>query len=170
MFGAFRRAKAVSVVKTMLNQTLAPLTAFGQIIPGSIYEDPYILGYLTAISGFGTEMATQGKLSVDDIGRVSIEAFHAIAGANGRIAVENTIRFSTEQNRQFREGQRQANRMIEVMYGQLGPDDDPEIAEAFSVVSKMGTFPQGANNPQTVAAAYLSQIHFTNYVRTNHPS
>src|SRR5438128_11797098 len=64
MFDAFRRAKAVSVVKTMLHQMLAPLTVLGETIPSTIYEDPYVLGYLTAIAGFGTQMATQGKLSV----------------------------------------------------------------------------------------------------------
>ena len=55
MFDAFRRAKAVSVVKTMLHQMLAPLTVLGETIPSTIYEDPYVLGYLTAIAGFGTQ-------------------------------------------------------------------------------------------------------------------
>jgi hypothetical protein len=46
MVSVFRRVKALGFAKSMLEQTLAPLAMFGETIPGSIYEDPYVLGYL----------------------------------------------------------------------------------------------------------------------------
>jgi hypothetical protein len=170
MFAAFRRAKALSVVKTMLDQTLAPLTIGGRTIPSSIYEDPYVLGYLMAVIGFGTELATQRKLSVDDVGRVSIDALNAIAGTNGRLAVENAIRFSSEKGADFREGQRQANRLHLVAYGLLGPKDDPEIAQLFALAleGKLDPMPGMANDPKTSVAAFLGQRYFCQYLRTKH--
>jgi hypothetical protein len=172
MFSAFRRAKAVSVAKTHLNQFLATVTVFARTIPDSIYEDPYVLGYLASIAIFGAQMETRGKLSVEDVGRVSVEAIYAVAGASGRIAAENTIRFSSEQNNEFREGGRQATRMIQVMYGWLGPNDDPEIAKAFSITAENGAraLAQGVSDHKSLAAALLADQYFHQHVQTKHQS
>ena len=170
MFGAFRRAKALGVVKTMLQQTLEPLSRWGETtIPSSIYEDPYVLGYLVGIAGFGVKLATQDKLSTDDVGLVTIEAFHAIAGVNGRIAVENVVHFASEQNKRFREGQHQANSMVRVAYGLLGPNDDPQIARMFSQAAEsgIGALTGGPRNPNAEASALMSMRYFVEYTPTH---
>jgi hypothetical protein len=171
MLSMFRRVKALGFAKTMLEQTLAPLTMFGGTIPGSIYEDPYVLGYLNHIANCGMTLATRDKLSVEDRGRVAIEAFHAIAGANGRVAVENAVRFASEQNELYLEGQRQADRMVRVAYGQLKPSDDPEIARVFFQAEEIGNLttltPGAPSNPNAQASAIMGR-RFTEYVRANH--
>jgi hypothetical protein len=171
MLSMFRRVKALGFAKTMLEQTLAPLTMFGETIPGSIYEDPYVLGYLHHIANCGMTLATRDKLSVEDRGRVAIEAFHAIAGANGRVAVENTVRFVEEQHELYLEGQRQADLMLRVAYGRLKPSDDPEVERAFSQAEELGNLmtltPGPPSNLNAQASAIMGR-RFTEYVRANH--
>jgi hypothetical protein len=170
MFGVFRRAKALSVSKALLQQTLATLTWFGRTVPGTIYEDPYVLGYLVGMAHFAIKLATQEKLSMVDQVRVALEAIHATAGANGRVAAENSVRFSSEKNEFFREGHRQAIRISQVADGQLGPNDDPEIARVFSQAAEMsmGGMMLGSSDPKAQAAAILERKYFNEYVRTNH--
>jgi len=149
----------------MLQQTLAPLTTLGQTIPSSIYEDPYVLGYLNAISAFAIEMTSKGNLSRDDKGRVAIDALRAVAGMNVRAAVENSIRFINEHNVQFENGGAQANKVINVTYGWLRPEQDDEVAEVFEALSRQNT---ESDSIQASAAALLGQIYFYQYVEDNH--
>jgi hypothetical protein len=165
------RVKALGFAETMLQQTLAPLTMFGETIPATIYEDPYVLGYLAGIAGCGAILATGDKLSVEDRGRVAVEAFHAIAGANGRVAGENTMRFASEQNELYLEGRRQAYQEVSVAYGQLKPSDDPEVERAFSQAEELGNLMTLTPGPPSNANAQASAIlggRFTKYVRANH--
>jgi hypothetical protein len=177
MFGAFRRAKALTLAKTMLQQTLEPLTPFderlvpgwtfdGRTVPGWIYEDPYVLGYLAGMAGFAIKLATKDKLSVEDRGRVAVDAIYAVAGANGRIAVENTLRFASEQNDAYSDGRHQANRVISVAYGLLGPRDDPEIAQAFSEAAATGL----PTDLKAGASAHMEMKYFVRYVRSKQRS
>jgi hypothetical protein len=170
MLSAIRRAKALSVAKAMLQQTLAPLTAFGETVPRWIYEAPYVLGYLGGLTSFAITVATQDKLSAEDRGRVAVEAFHAIAGANGRIAVENTVRFASEQHDAYADGRRQADRLVRVAYGQLGSEDDPEIAQMFSNAAKGGPVLTDPSKLGSQAAALMEMKHFVGYVRSRHRS
>lgn len=54
MFKAFRRGKAESAVEKMMREFLISprTTILGQTIPGSIFEDPYLMGYLGQVAGF----------------------------------------------------------------------------------------------------------------------
>jgi hypothetical protein len=108
---------------------------------------------------------------IEDRGRVAVEAFHAIAGANGRVAGENTMRFASEQNELYLEGRRQAYQEVSVAYGQSKPSDDPEVQRAFSQAEELGNLmtltPGPPSNPNAQASAILGG-RFSKYVRANH--
>ena len=126
MFSAVRRVKARTAAKAMLHQTLSTLTSpFGEkTVPGWIYEDPYVLGYLMFLAFFAIDLATLNKLLGDDRSKVAIQALAHVAGANWRVAVENAGNFYSERNEAFLEGLHRADRCVGVAYGVLGPEHD----------------------------------------------
>jgi hypothetical protein len=150
----------------MLEQTLAPLRIFGQTVPNRIFEDAYLLGYMMAIVAFAIEMFSGGKLSIEDKGRVSIAAFRAVTGINSSTTIERIVELSSAENPEFHEGRRQANRMLNVTYGQIGPKDDPEVQHFFEIAAKTNVDPSSVNAP-AAAGALMSQVHFYEVIRKN---
>jgi hypothetical protein len=170
MFKFFRTAKATAYVENMLTSFINPASVFGPV-PNSIYEDPYVLGYLMALATIGAAMANMefagGKLSVADGAQVAMRGLEDAAGANGRAAVSNVIKFKNDDYR-YREGYRNGDRMMGVMIGTLSAEDDPEVAEAFKAASHLKKIVDPTAADKVLAAQHLHVAHFNNYIREKH--
>jgi hypothetical protein len=168
MFKFFRTAKATVYVEKMLTSFIIPANVFGPI-PNSIYEDPYVLGYLMALAASGAEMANNevagGKLSVADAANVALRGLEDAAGASGRMAVSNVLKYKN--NAQFQDGYHHGYKMISVMFGILRSENDPEVAGAFEAASFLKKIDPSAAD-KDLAAHHLHLVHFNNYIREKH--
>jgi hypothetical protein len=162
MFKFFRASKAIIYVEKMLTSFIIPANVFGPI-PNSIYEDPYVLGYLMALATSGAAMANNevagGKLSVADAANVALRGLEEAAGASGRMAVSNVFKYKN--NAQFRDGYHHGDRMISVMFGKLASENDLEVAEAFEVAASFLKKIDPSSTDRDLAAHHLHLVHFT---------
>ena len=158
MFKFFRTAKATAYVENMLTSFIKPANVFGPI-PNSIYEDPYVLGYLMALATSGAAMANNevadGKLSVADAANVALRGLEDAAGASGRMAV-------------FHDGYHHGDKMISVMFGILASENDLEVAEAFKAASHLKKIVDPSAADKVLAAQHLHVVHFNIYIREKH--
>src|ERR1700686_3690589 len=138
MFGTFRRYwkinKATVAAEKMLQEFLVSEThAQFRTLPNSIYEDPYVWGYLASVTMHWLDLVyaelAQTKFSNDEKARVARGAVVAVSGMGMKryVAIRHTLAGA-----ETLEGMRQAQKMIAVMCGQLVAGDDPEVAEAFT--------------------------------------
>jgi hypothetical protein len=174
VFNVFRRYKmrynAIGAVTKMLKEFLASETALQTLLPGAIYEDPYVFGYLGEVAMVGADLANatlaQNKLSLEDRARVARGAIVAIAGIKGYHGAKNLVSLRREE---FLEGKRQAHKMMAVMCGQLGPEDDAEIAEAFrgALCLEPRRLIEGSSTAE-VAARRLRRAHFSMHIERRH--
>ena len=87
MFGTFRRYreinKAIGAAEKMLQEFLLSETHF-RTLPSPIYEDPYVWGYLSAVTMHWLDLVyaelVQYKLSVNEKARIARGAVVAVAG------------------------------------------------------------------------------------------
>jgi hypothetical protein len=159
MFGTFRRYReinrAIGAAEKMLQEFLLSEAHF-RTLPSLIYEDPYVWGYLAAVTMHWLDLvyaeSVQNKFSADEKARVARGAVVAVSGMGVKryLAIKHTLTGG-----ETLEGMRQAQKMIAVMCGQLGAGDDPEIAEAFSVALRLMPNESAAG----VAAGILKRDH-----------
>jgi hypothetical protein len=159
MFSTFRRYweinKAIGAAEKMLQDFLASESIL-RTIPRSIYEDPYIWGYLSAVTMHWLDLVyaelVQTTFSVDEKARVARGAVVAIAGISMKryFAIRHTLI-----GEETLQGMRQAQKMIAVMCGQLGAGDDPEVAGALRDALKL----MPNESPAGVAAGMLKRLH-----------
>jgi hypothetical protein len=161
MFGTFRRYweinKAIGASEKMLQEFLISEThARFRTLPNSIYEDPYVWGYLSSVTMHWLDLVyaelVQTKFSVDEKARVARGAVVAVSGMGMKkyFAIRHTLTGG-----ETLEGVRQAQKMIAVMCGQLVAGDDPEVAEAF--IGALKLMPN--EGPAGVAAGMLKRHH-----------
>jgi hypothetical protein len=147
--------KAIDAAEKMLQEFLASETIF-RTIPRSIYEDPYIWGYLSTVTMHWLDLVyaelVQNEFSVDEKARVARGAGVAISGMSMKryFAIRHTLT-----GEETLEGMRQAHKMIAVMCGQLGAGDDPEVADALRDALKL----MPDESPAGVAAGMLKRHH-----------
>jgi hypothetical protein len=169
MFKFFRTAKAAAFVENMLTSFIKPANVFGPI-PDSIYEDPYVLGYLMALATSGAAMANDavagGKLSIADAANVALRGLEDAAGASGHMAVSNVLKY--KDNAQFQDGYRHGDRMIGVMFGLLTAENDPAVAGAFEAVPFLKTIAGPGASEKELAAQHLHVSHFNSYIHKKH--
>jgi hypothetical protein len=159
VFSTFRRYreinKAIGAAEKMLREFLLSETHF-RTLPSSIYEDPYIWGYLSTVTMHWLDLVyaelAQNIFSVDEKARVARGAIVAVAGMGVKryVAIRHT--FTGEETLK---GMHQAQKMIAVMCGQLGAGDDPEVADAFRGALKL----MPDENTAGVAAGMLKRQH-----------
>ena len=166
MFGAVQRYRAISAVKTALQQFLTSEMTF-IAAQSSIFADPYILGYVLTVAMQMSEDANaelfQSQLSTDDMAGAARGAVLSIAEmslAEYR-AIEREIPQGDEQ---FLEGMRQAKRMVAVIQGQLSAKDDKEVAAAFDEAMRLDPNCASAGNVEIDAARILKRAHLTRYI------
>jgi hypothetical protein len=159
MSGTFRRYweinKAIGAAEKMLQEFLLSETHF-RTLPNSIYEDPYIWGYLSSVTMHWLDLVyvelVQNRFSVDEKARVARGAVVAVSGMGVKryLAIRHTLT-----GVETLEGMRQAKKMIAVMCGQLGAGDDPEVADAFRGALRLMPDDSAAG----VAAGILKRHH-----------
>jgi hypothetical protein len=159
VFGTFRRYKEINVAigaaEKMLQEFLAS-EALIRTLPSSIYEDPYIWGYLSSVTMHWLDLVyaelVKKSFSVDEKARIARGAIVAIAGMGVKkyLAIRHTL-IGEETLR----GIHNAQKMIAVMCGQLSAEDDPEVADALSGALKIMPNESAAG----VAAGILKRHH-----------
>jgi hypothetical protein len=135
------------------------------------YEDPYVFGYLSAVAMHIADTANaelfQNKLSIDDRARVARGAVVGIAGIS--IAkYRATERQISQRKPEFLEGMRQANKMVAVMFGRLGAEDDPEVAKAFEAALTLEPGSVFDGSAAAVAAGILKRAHLHPHIEHQH--
>jgi hypothetical protein len=157
MFAAIRRAKATSAVKTVLHSFFAPLTVFGNTVPNTIYEDPFVLGYFSVLIEVGFLASNTVDLSVEDKDFVRWDVLQQLAGDyNAKSAIRNIETCIKLHDPELIRGTQEAGLLVRVMYGMIGLDD-PEIADLSSQ----------CGNDKTKVLAVLG-TRFVNYVDQHH--
>jgi hypothetical protein len=157
MFGWLRINKAIGAAEGMLHEfLLSESQARFRTLPKSIYEDPYIWGYLANVTMHWLDMVyaemVHHKFSPKEKARVARGALVAVSGMGVKryTAISHTL-----VGEDILEGMRQAHKMMAVMSGHLGAADDPEIAEAFKTAAKLLPGEPAAG----VAAGLLKRDH-----------
>jgi hypothetical protein len=128
--------KATTAARTMLQEFLSFETRFLSV-PRATYEDPYVWGYLAEIIMIWLDMAYPAKVefSVDEKARIARNTVTLTAGMDMKryLAIRHTLA-----GEETKKGMNDAHKMIAVMSGRLGPNDDPKLAPYFEAASKMG--------------------------------
>jgi hypothetical protein len=126
--------RASTAARTMLQEFL-PSSFLG--VPSTTYEDPYVWGYLAEVIMIWLDASYPAKVkfSADEKARI---ARGAIAGTAGMTVSRYLATKHTLSDEEINKGMRDAHKMIAVMSGQLGPQDDPELAPYFEAASRMG--------------------------------
>jgi hypothetical protein len=147
--------RAIGAAEKMLQEFLLSETQF-RTLSSSIYEDPYIWGYLANVTMHWLDMVyaelVHIKFLADEKARVARGAVVAFSGMGMKryVAIRHTLT-----GEETLEGMRQAHKMMAVMCGQLGPKDDPEAAEALRAAPKLLPGEAAAG----VAAGLLKRHH-----------
>lgn len=166
MFKFFRTARAAAYVEKMIRSFLIPATqALSGPVSNSIYEDPYVLGYLMALAAAGAALANNtfagGKLSDADCTNVAMRGLEHAVGASGRTAVSNMLKYENDDH--FLLGVDRGHRMIGVMLGKLTAEYDPEVAGAFEAATHLQKMLPGASENE-LAAQHLHISYFNEYI------
>ncbi len=151
----FRINKAIGAAEQMLREFIASEAMF-RAIPSSIYEDPYVWGYLGSVTMHWLDLVYAESIpyefSIDEKARIARGATVALASMSMKryAVIKDTLA-----GEDSLEGMRQARKMIGVMYGKLGAADDPEIASLLKDASKLAP----DESPAGFAAGMLKSHH-----------
>lgn len=128
MFWIFRRARAIEAAVQAIQSLMAPLKIRGPI-PTEALHDPYVLGFISIVGIFHAGIATKGNPS--EIGEVFLAIHKDIGGTNQPSISEAHIGYATTKNDDYMRGQRNADKIIGLMYDLRVDATDADIADAF---------------------------------------
>ncbi len=126
------RSRAASAFQAAAAGVRAYIDAFARAggLPRGFWEDAFVLGFLTLSVQTFSRMATSFRLADRDLGLVTSAVFDQLSGGDGTRILRRIQALGAAGNPDFREGARNADKILCVAHGMSRCDDDPDVVRA----------------------------------------
>lgn len=162
MFGFLLRRKAAKAALEATRPIMNLLQSYvGPGIPPGFWEDPYVLGYLTALSLHFSKLATRNKIKGVDRVYVVAETLAVLSNMDGVALMGRGTRFSEERNPEYLRGIQDAWVSFAYAYGVLEDEDTNPIV----IASKAAAKADGQAGDREAIAGFIGASTFYAHVR-----
>lgn len=135
----FKRSRATKAATDAVRPFIRCIEGIGGIPPG-FWDDPYVLGFLTAYIRQFAKLSTRGKIGGDDLGMVYGDVFEAISGQSWEPIARRSLELQNSGNADYAKGFDNALKVFSVCFGQKHYDDDPDVIKARELSNQLGDF------------------------------
>ena len=135
----FKRARATKAARDAVRPFIRAIEQVGGI-PSGFWDDPYVVGFLTAYINQFAKLSTRGKISDDDLGMVIIDVFEVISGQSAEPIARRGLELQNSRDADYAKGVDNALKVFSVCFGQKHYDNDPDVIKARELSNQLGDF------------------------------